>query len=99
MEKRSGAHHGAQSAMCKGSAPPERGPHVYLDDISAARYLGFNNGARRLKDLRGRGGGPKWLRIGSAVRYRLDWLDAWANEQAVVSTSEETGRHREGRRP
>lgn len=88
----------AQIAMTQVSTRPER-PHVYLDDIAAARYLGFNNkGTRRLKDLRGRGGGPKWLRIGSAVRYRLDWLDAWADAHAVASTSEENGalqaRHR-----
>jgi hypothetical protein len=72
-------------------APPS---YYYMDDDGAAKYLGFKGGTRRLKDLRGRGGGPKWIRIGTAVRYRSDWLDAWAEENAVASTSEELARRR-----
>jgi hypothetical protein len=62
----------------------------YLDEVGAADYL--KSSRRRLKDLRLRGGGPPFVRLGAAVRYRSDWLDAWAVENAVFSTSEEDGR-------
>jgi hypothetical protein len=58
------------------------------------KYLGFLDSSRRLKDLRQSGGGPRYVRIGSAVRYRSDWLDAWAEANAVSSTSEEAARRR-----
>jgi hypothetical protein len=68
--------------------------HVYLGEVDAAKYLGFLDSSRRLKDLRQSGGGPRYVRIGSAVRYRSDWLDAWAEANAVSSTSEEAARRR-----
>lgn len=69
--------------------------HVYRDEPQAAEYLlGDRRKARRLKDLRQRGGGPRYVRIGTAVRYRQDWLDKWAEDNAVSSTSEETARRR-----
>jgi hypothetical protein len=66
--------------------------HQYLDEAAAADRL--NSSRRRLKDLRMRGGGPPFVRLGAAVRYRTDWLDHWAEAQAVCSTSEETARRR-----
>jgi hypothetical protein len=78
--------------------PPTAGaassPYTYFDETGAAAYLGFDS-SRRLKDLRQRGGGPRYVRIGSAVRYRSDWLDAWAEATAVSSTSEEAARRRD----
>jgi hypothetical protein len=65
-----------------------------MDDPGAAKHLGLKS-PRRLKDLRSRGGGPKFVRIGNAVRYRSDWLDAWAQDNAVASTAEETAKRRE----
>jgi len=71
--------------------------YVYFDEPGAAAYiLGDRDKFRRLKDLRQRGGGPRYIRIGCAVRYRSDWLDAWAEANAVSSTSEETARKRAG---
>jgi hypothetical protein len=67
-------------------------PHAYIDTPGAAKRLGVS--ARTLIDFRCRGGGPKWVRIARAVRYRTDWLDEWAEEKAVTSTSEETARAR-----
>jgi hypothetical protein len=64
----------------------------YLDEDGAARYLKIKK--RRLKDLRLRGGSPRWVRVGMSVRYRTDWLDAWAEQNAVSSTSEEIARRR-----
>jgi hypothetical protein len=68
--------------------------HTYFDETTAARYLGFARSSRRLKELRLTGGGPRYVRIGQAVRYRSDWLDAWAEASAVSSTSEEAARRR-----
>ena len=62
--------------------------HVYFDTPGAARRLGVS--PRTLVDYRSRGGGPKWVRIARAVRYRADWLDQWADDKAVTSTSPET---------
>jgi hypothetical protein len=68
--------------------------YEYLDESRAAKHLGFDRSSRRLKDLRQSGGGPRYVRVGSAVRYRSDWLDAWAEANAVSSTSEEAARRR-----
>lgn len=34
------------------------------------------------------GGGPRFVRLGRAIRYRGDDLDAWVQSQAAGSTSE-----------
>ena len=65
---------------------------VYFSTPNAAARLDVSE--RSLIDLRTRGGGPKWVRIGRTVRYRSDWLDDWADAQAVASTSEENSRQR-----
>lgn len=67
---------------------------VYFDEAGAAKYLGLEGKARRLKDLRTRGGGPRYVRVGQTVRYCTDWLDAWAEQNAVSSTSQESARRR-----
>jgi hypothetical protein len=67
--------------------------HVYFSQNGAAEYLGDVT-PRQLKDLRIRGGGPRYVRIGQAVRYRSDWLDQWAEANAVSTTSEEAARRR-----
>ena len=85
--ERQRAHAARQPAAAHNSS------HFYMDDPAAARRLGLKS-ARRLKDLRSRGGGPKFVRIGNTVRYRSDWLDIWAEENAVASTSEELARRR-----
>ena len=41
-----------------------------------------------LEKLRVYGGGPKFCRLGRAVRYRAPDLDAWMAERLVGSTSE-----------
>jgi hypothetical protein len=65
---------------------------AYLDDVATAIYL--KTTPRKLKDLRLRGGGQRFVRLGQSVRYRRDWCDLWAEQNAVSSTSEETGRRR-----
>jgi predicted DNA-binding transcriptional regulator AlpA len=71
---------------------PTQHAHVYLNTPGAAERLDVS--PRTLIDYRSRGGGPKWVRLGRAVRYRSDWLDQWADERAVTSTSQETARAR-----
>jgi hypothetical protein len=66
--------------------------HLYFDTPGAAQRLGVS--PRTLSDYRVRGGGPKWVRIARAVRYRADWLDQWADDKAVTSTSQETAQER-----
>lgn len=34
------------------------------------------------------GGGPKFVRLGRSIRYRLEDLEAWAAQGAAGSTSE-----------
>lgn len=34
------------------------------------------------------GGGPKFVRLGRAIRYRVEDLESWAAEGAAGSTSE-----------
>jgi hypothetical protein len=74
------------SALSSASFPMPS--HTYFDTPGAARWLGVS--PRTLVDYRARGGGPKWVRIARAVRYRADWLDQWADDKAVTSTSQET---------
>ncbi len=65
-------------------------PSLYLDTGAAARRLSCK--ARLLQSLRSTGGGPRWVRIGRQVRYRSDWLDAWAEANSVSSKTEEAAR-------
>lgn len=58
------------------SKPPETtrglvwdGPPEYVDTKQAAKLLGVSRAG--LEGLRARGLGPKYVRIGSKVRYRL----------------------------
>lgn len=61
----------------------------YLDTEAAARRLSCK--ARLLQSLRATGAGPKYTRLGRQVRYRLDWLDSWAEANAVTSKTETKG--------
>ncbi len=43
---------------------------------------------RTLENLRLRGGGPRYVKLGGAVRYRTKDLDEWVTVQARRSTSD-----------
>ena len=45
---------------------------------------------RTLERLRVSGAGPKFVRLGKSVRYRLVDLEEWITSRVVGSTSEET---------
>lgn len=38
------------------------------------------------------GTGPKFVKLGASVRYRIEDLDHWVNSQVMASTSESTVR-------
>ena len=52
----------------------------------AAEYTGVSEA--KLAKLRVYGGGPRFARLGRAVIYDPDDLDAWINSRKVSSTSE-----------
>jgi hypothetical protein len=88
-----------QRALAARQPMPVAPNFFYLDELGAGKRLGFTDrsgrpSGRRLKDLRVTGGGPRYIRIGNAIRYRSDWLDQWAEANAVTSTSEEAARRR-----
>lgn len=56
-----------------------------LNETQAAEYLGLS--VRTLQAWRVRGGGPVFVKLGRAVRYRPDDLNAWINERMAASTS------------
>jgi hypothetical protein len=59
---------------------------VYLKPRQAAQYL--NSSASTLAKRRLYGGGPKFSRIGRAIRYAKSDLDAFMAFNTVGSTSE-----------
>jgi hypothetical protein len=60
--------------------------HRRLRTRDAAAYVGL--AARTLEKLRVVGGGPPYLKLGKAVVYEIDDLDAWAQARRRASTSE-----------
>ena len=57
-----------------------------LKTPEAAEYLGLS--VPTLARFRTLGGGPKYAKLGSSVRYRKADLDAWLESRLVRSTSE-----------
>lgn len=57
-----------------------------LDTRAAADFLGVS--ARTLEGFRVRGGGPRFVKIGGAVRYRLASLEKYLRHQERTSTSD-----------
>ena len=57
-----------------------------LDTRAAARHVGLSKST--LEKLRVFGGGPRYLKLGTAVRYRTEDLDAWLAARIVSSTSQ-----------
>jgi excisionase family DNA binding protein len=58
----------------------------------AAELLGL--AASTLENLRVLGGGPTYLKLGRAVRYRAEDLDGWLGTRKRRSTSEVPSAHR-----
>lgn len=58
-----------------------------LDTRAAGLHVGLSKST--LEKLRVFGGGPRYLKLGKAVRYRIEDLDAWVNARVISSTSEQ----------
>jgi Helix-turn-helix domain len=58
----------------------------HLDQEEAAKYLRLS--IRMLENLRQRGDGPSYFKIGRRVVYAKERLDAWLARHAVHSTAE-----------
>ncbi|MEO0871716.1 MAG: helix-turn-helix domain-containing protein [Pseudomonadota bacterium] len=63
--------------------PPKR---VTLTVVEAASYLGL--AVSTLNKWRVYGGGPRFMRLGRAIRYRQSELDAFLSEQTVGAGSQ-----------
>ena len=61
-------------------------PSALRTEVQAGEVL--NISIRTLQAWRVRGGGPRFVRLGSAVRYRNDDLAAFIDERTVSSTSD-----------
>ena len=59
---------------------------TFGDTEFAARYLGLS--ASTLNKARVYGNGPKYVKLGKSVRYRLADLDDWIASRVVSSTSQ-----------
>ena len=57
-----------------------------LDTVDAGKYLGLSKFT--LEKFRVAGTGPRFAKLGGAVRYRRCDLDAWIASKLVNSTSE-----------
>ena len=67
---------------------------LFINTESAARRIGLHPDT--LRRLRRTGGGPRYARVGTAVRYDIRELDRWLEERSFRSTAEEIAK--EGRR-
>lgn len=64
---------------------PVKNPDI-LDTVAAAAHLHLSR--QYLEKMRLVGGGPVFLKLGRAVRYRRIDLDAWLDAQVRTSTSD-----------
>ncbi|WP_460490472.1 helix-turn-helix transcriptional regulator [Corynebacterium nasicanis] len=65
--------------------PPELQEFRSLSTTEAAEIVGL--APRTLENLRGRGEGPRWLKLGRAVGYRLVDVIAWRDAHLVGGAS------------
>jgi len=74
-------------------SPAERhDPRPLLDQTQAADFLAVCT--RTLEGWRSSGGGPRFVRVGRRVRYRLRDLQKWIDERTFGSTAEVRYRRR-----
>jgi hypothetical protein len=65
-------------------------PDAAFNEIQAAQFLGVS--VRTLQAWRVRGGGPRYCKIGRAVRYQRGELVSFQQAHTVSSTSEADAR-------
>ncbi|MBC7282636.1 helix-turn-helix domain-containing protein [Hoeflea sp.] len=62
-------------------------PAPLLTETQVAKFL--NLSTRTMQAWRIKGGGPRFLKLGRAIRYRTADLHEWLETRAVAHTSEE----------
>jgi hypothetical protein len=62
-----------------------RNPHAWVSDIAASQILGIPRGT--LRRFRAEGRGPRYRKVGGAIRYQVAWLIEFVS-QTTVETSE-----------
>jgi predicted DNA-binding transcriptional regulator AlpA len=67
------------------TAPPIKALH---DEKREAERLGIS--VRTLQQWRRTGDGPPYVKMGSAVRYNPEAVDAWVADRTVNSTAQAT---------
>jgi hypothetical protein len=67
-------------------ALPDSHPHQYYNTKQAANYLGLST--QYLEIARHKGGGPQYIKLAKAVRYRVDDLDTWMDKHTRQHTAE-----------
>ena len=73
-------------ATRQASGPLSLSPDQFADDRAVAALLGLSRSY--LRQLRVNGGGPKFSKLGAAVRYRVSDVLAWAEAKSATSTSD-----------
>jgi hypothetical protein len=63
------------------------GGALTVDTQGASQHIGL--AVSTLEKLRVQGGGPSYCKLGRAVRYRVEDLQAYLAERVVSSTSEQ----------
>ena len=61
-------------------------PEVHIDEKKAADFLGISS--RTLQGYRLKGGGPKFLKLKKAVRYKIQDLIDWVEKNKKENTSQ-----------
>lgn len=62
----------------------------YLRDTEAAEHLGISPKTLRAWRLQGRG--PRYVKLGRAVRYLVQDLDQWASGRTIIPAQERDAR-------
>jgi len=60
------------------------GSNLHINEKEAAKLLGISH--RTLQGYRSKGGGPKFLKLKKSVRYRIQDLITWADENKKENT-------------
>lgn len=61
------------------------GPRPVLTEVDTSKYIGLSRAWLRQARMYGRG--PRYIKVGRSVRYRVSDLDEWL-ERHLVSTSD-----------
>jgi len=59
----------------------EHSSGLYINEFAAAEHLELS--VHTLRGLRRDKKGPRYTKFGRAVRYKVSWLDEWAESNAV----------------